>query len=262
MRGSTSSTGRRSAQVLNAVFWALFLAIGGASFVLAPQLGYSYSPELSLATFQTAAQGFGLLLALAIAGVLFLKLKLDAAISSLEDRTLGVLNNRLGWSVIKWGEDLETRLEDEFLGGAYPAAAAGYQAQPEPAAEDYLERELDDLLDAILVDEDAGGGRQLQQEVAYPETRSALSTDVREVIAAVRERRTLAARRTGLVRLMAGPLGMLAILVALAAWAIPASGAFLAGQPGLTTALLFLNTYGGVVALAFTAAAGLRAATA
>lgn len=259
MVAPSASSGRLGAKVLNGVFWALFVAVGAAAFVMAPQLGYSYSPDVSLATFTTAVQGVGLLLALAGAGLLFLKVKLDGTIASLEDRTLGVLNNRLGWSVIKWSDDLELRLEDEFAGGTYTAAAY----EEEPPAEDYLEKELDDLLDAILVEEESGGGgRQVQQEVGYQETRSALSTDVREVIGAVRERRALLARRSSLLRTMAGPLGMLAVLLATAAWAIPAAPVFLASQPALNTALVFLSTYGGVVALVFAAVAGLKAATA
>jgi hypothetical protein len=247
--------GRISPKVLNAIFWGPFLAIAIGSFVMAPSLGYSYSPEVSLATYGAVVQGVGGLLAILAAGLFLLKLKIDSAVSSLEERTLGVLNNRLGWSVIRWSDDLEARLEEEFLGAAYPTA---YEAEGEGATEDYLEKELDELLDAILV-EDEGGG-QAQKEVAYQEARPTLSTDVKEVLAAMRERRALLARRANLIRTMGGPIGMLALLVASAAWALPATGAFLVSQASLNTALLFTSTYGGVVALLFTAAATLKAA--
>ncbi len=247
-------SGRLSPKLLNAIFWSLFIAIAAGSFFMAPQLGYVYTSQVSLATYGTVVQGVGALLAIAAAGLLMLRLKIDAAVSSLEDRTVGVLNNRLGWSVIKWSDELEARLEEEFVGAAYPEV---YQAE---ASEDYLEKELDDLLDAILVEEEPGG--QSQAEVTYQEARPALSSDVKEVLAAIRERRFMLGRRAGLIRTMGGPLAMLTILVAAAAWAIPASGAFLTAQASLNTALLFTSTYGGVVALLFTAVAALKAALA
>lgn len=249
--------GRLSPKLLNAIFWGIFLAIAVGSFVMAPSLGYNYSSEVSLATYGTVVQGMGALLAITAAGLFVLKLKIDSTVSSLEERTLGVLNNRLGWSVIRWSDDLEARLEDEFVGAAYPDVHEG-EAPPEAATEDYLEKELDDLLDSILVEEDTGG--QVQKEVAYQEARPTLSSDVKEVLAALRERRALLNRRGSLIRIMGGPLGMLAVLVASAAWALPATGAFLATQASLNTALLFTSTYGGVVALLFTAAAALKAA--
>lgn len=260
MTDPSAYQGRVSPRALNIVFWGLFLAIGGAAFYLAPDLGYDYSAELSLTTYTTVVQGVGVLLAIAGATLLFLKVKLDAAVSSLEDRTLGVLNNRLGWSVIKWSEELEYRLQDEFRGAA--TAYSPETPEVDAANEDYLEKELDDLLDAILMEEGGGGGTtQVQQQVTYEEQRAALSTDIREVIAAVRERRGLVARRSNLVRTLVGPLAMLGALLAMAAWAIPASAAFLGGQPALNTTLLFLSTYGGVVALVFTAVAGFKAAS-
>jgi hypothetical protein len=253
MRNPPMHPGRISPRLLNAIFWGAFVAIAVGSFVMAPSLGYSYSTEISLATYGTVVQGAGALLAITAAGLFVLKLKIDSTISSLEERTLGVLNNRLGWSVIRWSDDLEARLEEEFLGAAYPEVY-----EEEGASEDYLEKELDELLDAILVEEDTGG--QTQKEVAYQETRPTLSTDVKEVLAAMRERRSLLARRANLIRIMGGPIAMLAVLVGSTAWALPASGAFLISQASLNTALMFTGTYGGVVALLFTAAAALKAA--
>ncbi len=248
--------GRISPKVLNGVFWGIFLAIAVGSFIMSPSLGYEYSPEISLATYSTVIQGMGALLAIAAAGLFMLRLKIDHAISSLEERTLGVLNNRLGWSVIRWSDELETRMEEEFMGAAYPEVV-----EAEGGSEDYLEKELDELLDAILVEEEAGGGGgQVQREVPYQETRPALSSDVKEVLAAIRERRALLARRASLSRIMGGPLAMLAALVALSAWAIPATDMFLTGQTALNTSMIFTATYGGVVALIFTAAAALKAA--
>lgn len=246
--------GRVSPKVLNGIFWGMFLAIAVGSFIMAPSLGYAYSPEISLATYSTVIQGMGALLAIAAAGLFMLRLKIDHAINSLEERTLGVLNNRLGWSVIRWSDEMEARMEEEFMGAAYPEV---YEAE---ASEDYLEKELDELLDAILVEEEAGGGGQVQREVPYQDTRPALSSDVKEVLAAIRERRALLARRASLSRIMGGPLTMLAALVALSAWAIPATDTFLTSQAALNTSLIFTATYGGVVALIFTAAAALKAA--
>ncbi len=245
--------GRVSPRVLNGIFWGIFLAIAVGSFIMAPSLGYVYSPEISLATYSTVIQGMGALLAIAAAGLFMLRLKIDHAINSLEERTLGVLNNRLGWSVIRWSDELETRMEEEFMGAAYPDV---YEAE---ASEDYLEKELDELLDAILVEEEAGAG-QVQREVPYQETRPALSSDVKEVLAAIRERRALLSRRASLSKIMGGPLAMLAALVAVSAWAIPATDTFLISQEALNTSLIFTATYGGVVALIFAAAAALKAA--
>lgn len=252
MTTSRMHPGRLSPKLLNAIFWGAFAAIAIGSFVMAPNLGYSYSSELSLATYSTVVQGAGALLAIAAAGLLLMRLKIDSAINSLEERTLGVLNNRLGWSVIRWTEDLETRLEEEFLGAAYTET---YDVE---ASEDYLEKELDELLDAILVEEETGG--QTQQEANYQETRPTLSSDVKEVLAAMRERRALLARRSSLMRTMSGPIAMLGTLVAASAWALPASGSFLISQASLNTALIFTGTYGGVVALLFTTASALKAA--
>ncbi len=248
--------GRVSPKVLNGIFWGMFLAIAVGSFIMAPSLGYVYSPEISLATYSTVIQGMGALLAIAAAGLFMLRLKIDHAINTLEERTLGVLNNRLGWSVIRWSDELETRMEEEFMGAAYPET---YEAE---ASEDYLEKELDELLDAILVEEEAGraSSGQVQRDVPYQETRPALSSDVKEVLAAIRERRALLTRRASLSRIMGGPLTMLAALVAVSAWAIPATDTFLTSQAALNTSLIFTATYGGVVALIFTAAAALKAA--
>lgn len=253
MRNPPMHPGRLSPKLLNAIFWGAFAAIAIGAFVMAPSLGYTYSSEISIATYAAVVQGAGALLALTATGLFVLKLKIDSAISSLEERTLGVLNNRLGWSIIRWSEELEARLEEEFLGAAYTEVY-----QEEGGSEDYLEKELDELLDAILVEEESGG--QTQREVAHQEARPTLSTDVKEVLAAMRERRALMARRAGLIRIMGGPLAMLAVLVGSTAWALPASGAFLMSQASLNTALIFTSTYGGVVALLFTAAAALKAA--
>lgn len=255
MRSPPAYPGRVSPRLLNGLFWGLFLAIVVASFIMAPTLGYIFSPEISLATYSTVIQGLGALLAIAAAGLFMLRLKIDTAITSLEERTLGVLNNRLGWSVIRWSEELESRMEEEFMGAAYPEV---YEAAP--ASEDYLEKELDELLDAILVEEEAGGQVQREVPVAEAPGRPALSSDVKEVLAAIRERRALIARRSGLSKIMGGPLGMLAALVAMSAWAIPATDTFLAGMTDLNTSLIFTATYGGVIALLFTAAAGLKMA--
>ncbi len=241
--------------LLNGLFWGLFVAIAIGSFFFAQDFGLSYDPALSLTAYTTVVQGIGVLLAIVLTGVLFLMLQTSSAAASLEDRTLGVLNNRLGWSVIKWSDDLEFRIDEEFVGQAY---AASYEE--EPPRGDHLEKELDDLLDAILVEEDAGGP-QVQQTVANQESRTALSSDVREVISAVRARRHLMERKRGLLRTMMGPLAMLGTLVAVAAWAIPAIDGFLITQATLNISLVLLSTYGGVVALLFLATAGLRAVT-
>ncbi len=246
--------GRFSPRLLNALFWAPFAAIVVFAFYLAPTLGYAYPPELSLATYSTVLQGVGILLAIAAAGLFMMKLKLDSAVSTLEERTLGVLNNRLGFSLIRWSDELEEHLEEELMGAAYPDL--GGEAE---TSTDYLERELDELLDAILA-KDAGGAAQ--QEVVYQERKAALSSDVKEVLGALRERRSLLSRRSSLLRIMGGPIGMLAALVAVAAWALPASGGFLVSMNDFNTALLFTSTYGGVVALLFTAAAAIKAALA
>ncbi|MEE8198778.1 MAG: hypothetical protein V3R48_03590 [Thermoplasmata archaeon] len=242
-----------SIRLMNVLFWGLFLAIAVVSFFFAQDLGLSYDAALSLTTYTTVVQGIGVLLAIVLAGVLLLLLNTSSAATSLEDRTLGVLNNRLGWSAIKWSDDLEFRIDEEFVGQAY---AANYQEE-QPAG-DHLEKELDDLLDAILVEEDSGAP-QVQQTVAFQETRTALSSDVREVISAVRERRHLMERKTGLLRTMMGPLAMLGTLVAVAAWAIPAIDGFLITQATLNTSLVLMSTYGGMVALLFLAAAGVKA---
>ncbi len=243
---------------MNVLFWGLFLAIAIGSFFFARDFGLSYDPALSLTAYTTVVQGIGVLLAIVLTGVLLLVLQTSSAAASLEDRTLGVLNNRLGWSVIQWSDDLEFRIDEEFVGQAY---ATSYEE--EPPAGDHLEKELDDLLDAILVEEDTGGtgGPQVQQTVAYQETRTALSSDVREVISAVRERRHLMERKRGLLRTMMGPLAMLGTLVAVAAWAIPAIDGFLITQATLNISLVLMSTYGGMVALLFLAAAGLKAVT-
>ncbi len=251
MRGSTRS-GWISPRLLNIIFWLPFVAIAIGSFYLAPPLGYVYPPDLSLATYGTVVQGVGALLAVAAVGLLMMKLKLDSAVSTLEERTLGVLNNRLGFSLIRWSDELEEHLEEELLGAAYPDVG-----EPEPSTE-HLERELDELLDVILAKEGAAG--HVEQDVVYQERKATLSSDVKEVLGVLRERRSLMARRKSLLRTMGGPIGMLAALVALAAWAIPASPGFLAAQASLNTALIFTGTYGGVVALLFTAAAALKAA--
>ncbi|MFQ6013045.1 MAG: hypothetical protein ACE5LS_05320 [Thermoplasmata archaeon] len=244
-----------SAWVMNILFWGLFVAIAIGSYFFAQDqsLGLQYTQEFSLATYTTVVQGVGVLLAIVVTGVLLLMLNTSSAATSLEDRTLGVLNNRLGWSVIKWSDELEFRIDEEFVGQAYTADFA-----EDEAAGDHLEKELDDLLDAILVEEDTGGP-QVQQQVTQQKTRAALSSDVREVISAVRERRTLMQRKTGLMRTMMGPLAMLGTLVALAAWAIPAIDGFLISQAALNTSLVLTSTYGGMVALLFLAAAGVMA---
>jgi hypothetical protein len=243
---------------MNVLFWGLFLAIAIGSFFFARDFGLSYDPALSLTAYTTVVQGIGVLLAIVLTGVLLLVLQTSSAAASLEDRTLGVLNNRLGWSVIQWSDDLEFRIDEEFVGQAYATSH-----EEEPPAGDHLEKELDDLLDAILVEEDTGGtgGPQVQQTVAYQETRTALSSDVREVISAVRERRHLMERKRGLLRTMMGPLAMLGTLVAVAAWAIPAIDGFLITQATLNISLVLMSTYGGMVALLFLAAAGLKAVT-
>ncbi len=56
-----------------------------------------------------------------------------------------------------------------------------------------------------------------------------------------------------------GPLAMLGMLVAVAAWAIPAIDRFLITQATLNTSLVLMSTYGGMVALLFLAAAGVKA---
>ncbi|MFQ5987157.1 MAG: hypothetical protein ACE5KQ_07345 [Thermoplasmata archaeon] len=248
--------GRRSQsfiRILNILFWGLFAAIAAGSFLFAGDMGLNYGQELSLATYTTVVQGIGILLAIVVTGVLLLMLNTSSAATSLEDRTLGVLNNRLGWSVIKWSDELEFRIDEEFVGQAYSA-----NFEEERAAGDHLERELDDLLDAILVEDDTGAP-QVQQTVAVQETRAALSSDVREVISAVRERRHLMDRKAGLLGTMIGPLVMLGTLVALAAWAIPAIDGFLVTQTALNTSLVLTSTYGGMVALLFLAAASIKA---
>ncbi|MEE9236981.1 MAG: hypothetical protein V3U52_04260 [Thermoplasmata archaeon] len=252
MRTIQRHLGRLSPKLLNVIFWIPFAAIAIASFFMAPSLGYVYSPELSLATYGTAVQAVGALLAIVAAGLFMMKLKIDSTVSNLEERTLGVLNNRLGWSAIRWSDDLEEHLEEELVGAAYPDVG------PVQASGDYLEKELDELLDAILAKDSRGG--QAQQEVVYQEARTTLSSDVKEVLGAMRERRSLLARRRDLIRVMGGPIAMLAVLVASAAWALPASGGFLVAQANFNTALLFMETYGGVVALLFTVVAALRVA--
>ncbi len=251
MRSPPAYPGRLSPRALNIIFWIPFIAIAAGSFYMAPSLGYNYSPEFSRETYSTVIQGAGALLAIAAAGLLFMKLKIDSAVGSLEERTLGVLNNRLGYSLIRWSDDLETHLEEELMGAAYPEVGG------EDVSTDYLEKELDDLLDAIL-ERDSGGGT-VQQEV-YQDRRATLSTDVKEVLGALRERRSLLVRRRGLAGTMGGPLAMLAVLVGSAAWALPATGAFLAAQATLNTTLIFTHTYGGVVAFLFTVASALKAA--
>lgn len=253
MRADAGNPGRLSPRVLNLIFWLPFLGIAGAAFYLAPRLGYIYAPEEVLATYGTVVQGVGALLAIVATGVLLTKLKMDSAVGNLEERTLGVLNNRFGWSVIRWSDDLEEHLEEQLVGSAYPDVGES------EASTDYLEQALDDLLDAILTKEGGGSGGRAQQEVVYQESRTTLSTDVKEVLRALRERRSLILRRQHLVRLMAGPLAMLAALVAGAAWALPAIS-FLQAQSSLNTALLFTETYGTVVALFFTVTAALKAA--
>lgn len=243
--------GRLSPRALNALFWGPFAAIVVFAFYLAPTLGYVYPPEISLTTYSTVLQGVGVLLAIAAAGLFMMKLKIDAAVSSLEERTLGVLNNRLGYSAIRWSHELEESLEEELMGAAYPDLGEA------ETSTDYLERELDELLDAILA-KDSGGAAQ--QGVVYQERKATLSSDVKEVLGALRERRSLLGRRSGLLRIMGGPIGMLTALVAVAAWALPASAGFLVTMNDFNTALLFTITYGGIVALLFTAAAGLKAA--
>ncbi|MFQ5918834.1 MAG: hypothetical protein ACE5I4_02155 [Thermoplasmata archaeon] len=253
MRRGRARSLQPSLRFMNVLFWGLFLAIAVGSFLFAQDFGLSFDATLSLTTYTTVVQGIGVLLAIVLAGVLLLMLNISSAAASLEDRTLGVLNNRLGWSVIKWSDDLEFRIDEEFVGQAYTAS---YEEQ-QPTG-DHLEKELDDLLDAILVEEDTGGP-QVQQTVASQQTRTALSSDVREVISAVRERKHLLGRKTGLLRTMMGPLAMLGALVALAAWAIPAIDGFLIYQATLNTSLVLLSTYGGMVALLFLAAAGVKA---
>ncbi|MFQ5908668.1 MAG: hypothetical protein ACE5JE_07585 [Thermoplasmata archaeon] len=254
MRRGRARPSQPSIRLLNILFWGLFAAIAAGSFLFAGDLGLDYSQELSLTTYTTVVQGIGVLFAIVVTGVLLLTLNTSSAATRLEDRTLGVLNNRLGWSVIKWSDDLEFRIDEEFVGQAY---AGNYEEVQ--AAGDHLEKELDDLLDAILVEEDTGGAQVQQQKVAYQETRAALSSDVREVISAVRERRHLVERKTGLLWTMMGPLAMLGTLVALAAWAIPAIDGFLLSQAALNTSLVLTSTYGGLVALLFLAAAGVKA---
>ncbi|MEE9593266.1 MAG: hypothetical protein V3W28_06780 [Thermoplasmata archaeon] len=254
MRRGRARTSQPSIRLLNILFWGLFAAIAAGSFFFAGDLGLDYNQELSLTTYTTVVQGIGVLLAIVVTGVLLLMLNTTTAATRLEDRTLGVLNNRLGWSVIKWSDDLEFRIDEEFVGQAYAANNEEVQA-----AGDHLEKELDDLLDAILVEEDTGGGQVQQQKMVQQETRAALSSDVREVISAVRERRHLVERKTGLLRTMMGPLAMLGTLVALAAWAIPAIDGFLLSQAALNTSLVLTSTYGGLVALLFLATAGVRA---
>ncbi len=255
MRRGRARSLQPSIWLLNVLFWGLFVAIAIGSFFFAQDLRLSYDPALSLTTYTTVVQGIGVLLAIVLAGVLLLTLNTSSAAASLEDRTLGVLNNRLGWSVIKWSEDLEFRIDEELVGQAY---AANYKE--EKPAGDHLEKELDDLLDAILGEEDTGG-TQVQQTVAYQETRAVLGSDVREVISAVRERRHLMERKRGLLRTMMGPFAMLGTLVAVAAWAIPAIDGFLITHATLNTSLVLISTYGGMVALLFLAAAGLKAVT-
>ncbi|MFQ5552618.1 MAG: hypothetical protein ACE5EW_02745 [Thermoplasmata archaeon] len=253
MRRGRARTSQPSIRILNVLFWGLFAAVAAGSFIFAADLGLNYGQALSLTTYTTVVQGIGVLLAIVVTGVLLLMLNTSSAATSLEDRTLGVLNNRLGWSAIKWSDDLEFRIDEEFVGQAYAA-----NFEEERAAGDHLEKELDDLLDAILVEEDTGGP-QVQQTVAVQETRAALSSDVREVISAVRERRYLMDRKAGLLRAMLGPLAMLGTLVALAAWAIPAIDGFLVTQAALNTSLVLTSTYGGMVALLFLAAASVKA---
>ncbi|MDX1534912.1 MAG: hypothetical protein R3291_04765, partial [Thermoplasmata archaeon] len=166
MRRGRARSLQPSIRFMNVLFWGLFLAIAVGAFFFAQDLGLSFDPALSLTTYTTVVQGMGVLLAIVLAGVLLLTLNISSAAASLEDRTLGVLNNRLGWSVIKWSDDLEFRIDEEFVGQAY---AANYEEQ-QPAG-DHLEKELDDLLDAILVEEDTGGP-QVQQTVASQQTRT------------------------------------------------------------------------------------------
>ncbi len=60
---------------------------------------------------------------------------------------------------------------------------------------------------------------------------------------------TAARLRRYSARLLAIPVTALAIIVAISLWAVPASGAFLQGQSELNTTLIFVTSYGTLVAL-------------
>ncbi len=156
-----------------------------------------------------------------------------------------------------------------------PASAPAGSPSEEPEA---LDQELDSLLDAIM-DEDqqprGSASKAAQAEVEELEQMQIVTqapppappaevvgpvaqVEAATFIAAVDERHGLLARRRELYTLMSGPLAQMGILVGVSYYALPIATGALAQNAFLNTALLFMSTYGAVVALAHTALSALR----
>lgn len=70
-----------------------------------------------------------------------------------------------------------------------------------------------------------------------------------QVQEALEDRRAIRRLRSLLVRLMAVPISASTVIVAVSIWAVPAVGAFLQTQAFLNTTLIFLVSYGSLVAV-------------
>ncbi len=70
-----------------------------------------------------------------------------------------------------------------------------------------------------------------------------------EVEEALNEKRSLARKRRYATRLFALPLAAMSVIVAISLWAVPAAGAFLEHNAFINTTLVFLTSYGTLMAV-------------
>lgn len=156
-----------------------------------------------------------------------------------------------------------------------PVLSSAASAAEDPEA---LDQELDSLLDTIMDEEQQPHGaasKAAQTEVEELEQMQLVTqapppappaeafapvvqVEAATFIAAVEERHGLLARRRELYTLMSGPLAQMGILVSVSYYALPIATGSLAQNAFLNTSLLFMSTYGAVVALAHTALSALR----